>query len=141
MSTSYDPIDSQILERFRAVHFTKSEGRMVIRMEYRNFDHEVEMSMAFRTRAQRRNAHRFMGQMFDGSAGPVYLRNCAGNGRTITRRMDEDYAGNVVMSERGEILPVDEMERRVAETAHLEEEFLDRSSTSTNRPMAWWRFW
>ena len=116
-----------VAERFRAIDVVEDGDRVTITATYRHADRTVfmsisrigdkpadrtvSMSMRCVTEAEQRQVHAVVTGFFDREAGPVYHQAYI-DGRHQTFRRGP-HGGDQVISEHGEVVATEEMERRV----------------------------
>ena len=109
MSIEFYPI----VERFRAIDVVEDGDRVTITAAYRHVDRAVSMSMRCVTDAERGQVHTVVAGFFDREARPAYHQAYIDGGRQTFRR--RRHGGDHVISEHGEVVATEEMERRVME--------------------------
>lgn len=109
MSVEFFPIAS----RFRSIEFVEDSGRMNITAEFRHVDRAISMSMRSVTDSDRHMVVA-VAQGFFNTHQPVFQQSCIdGSPRTFRHPRHRGFNGSHVISERGEVVATDEMERRV----------------------------
>ena len=109
MSVEFFPIDN----RYRSIEFVEDNGRTTITAGFRHVDRTVSMSMRSVTDADRRMISIVARAFFD-TRQPVFQRSrMEGGFRTFRHPRHGGYSGSHVISEHGEVVATDEMERNV----------------------------
>ena len=109
MSVEFFPI----ADRFRSIEFVEDNGRVNINVEIRHVERTVSMSMRFVTDADRQMVREISRGFFD-TDRPVFQQSrIGGRTQTFRRAHSGGFDGSHVISEQGEIVAVEEMERRV----------------------------
>ena len=114
MSVEFFPIAS----RFRSIEFVEDSGRMNITAEFRHVDWAISTSMRSVTDSDR---HMVVAaaQGFFNTHQPVFQQSCIdGSPRTFRHPRHRGFNGSHVISEHGEVVATDEMERRVEALRH-----------------------
>ena len=103
----------QIDDRFRSIEFVVSGGRTTITAGFQYVDSVVSMSMRTVTDAERRMVGVVARGFFD-TRQPVFQGSrMEGGFRAFRHPRNSGYPGSHVISEYGEVVAADEMERRV----------------------------
>ena len=109
MSVEFFPIH----DRFRSIEFVEDDGRVNINVAFRHVERAISMSMRFVTDADRQMV-REVSRGFFNTRQPVFQQSWTdGGARTFRHPRHRGFDGSHVISEHGEVVTTDEMERRV----------------------------
>ena len=109
MSVEFFPIH----DRFRSIEFVEDDGRVNINVAFRHVERAISMSMRFVTDADRQMVCEVSRGFFN-TRQPVFQQSWTDEGaRTFRHPRHRGFDGSHVISEHGEVVTTDEMERRV----------------------------